>query len=181
MDKNVFYFLIGAAAIIVVSIIVLYNRLARLRNKIKQSKSGIDVFLQRRFDLIPNLVETVKGYMQHEENVFTTITELRTNYNKSKDIKSGYELNEKVISLYAVAENYPELKANETMLNLQKVLRETEDDLAASRRLYNSNVTLYNSTIQQFPMSIIAFLFGFDEAELFKADEETKNNVKVEL
>lgn len=181
MDTSVLAIIGGIILFIIIFFIFYYNRLTRLRNKVKQSKSGIDVFLQKRFDLIPNFVESAKAYMKHEKETLEKITELRTNYNTDKNIKTGHELNDKLVNLFATVENYPELKASEGIINLQKVLKDTENDLAAARRLYNSDVTLYNITIKEFPSNISAKIFGFHEEEFFKADEESKNNVNVEL
>ncbi len=167
--------------IFLIFIIIIFNRFINLRNKIKQSKSTIDVYLTQRFDLIPNLVECVKGYAKYEESVYTKIAELRTEYNTSKDLKKGEELNTQCNNLLAVGENNPNLKASEQFLTLQKSLIKMESQLQAARRVYNGDVTLYNTTISTFPSSIFAMLFNFKEEELFEIEEYKKENIKVDL
>ena len=169
--------------IIVLVILSQYNGLVRLRNKVKQSKSGIDVYLNQRFDLIPNLVECVKAYSKHEEKLFIEITELRSQYMKQKDsdIKSAENLNNKLNMIMAVAENYPELKASEQYLNLQRNLVKIESQLQAARRIYNNDVTNYNNKICVVPSNIIAKLFGFKEASLFEIEEYKKENINIKL
>ena len=146
-------------AIVIVVILILlvfiqYNTLTKLKLKVKQSKSGIDVYLQQRFDLIPNLVNTVKGYMTYEKETFENIVKLRTQYNETKDIKVSEELNNQINKIIAVAENYPELKVSEQFLNLQKNLTKIESQLQAARRIYNNDVTKYNTKIKIIPYNI---------------------------
>ncbi len=173
------------AIVIVVILIVLvfisYNTLTKLKLKVKQSKSGIDVYLQQRFDLIPNLVSVVKGYINYEEATVENITILRTQYNETKNIKVSEELNNKINQIIAVAENYPELKASEQFLNLQKNLTKIESQLQAARRIYNNDVTKYNTKINVIPYNIISMLFGFSEEDLFEINEDAKNNISVEI
>ena len=164
------------------SILIIYNNLVKARNKVKQAKSGIDVYLNQRFDLIPNLVECVKGYSKHEQAIFTEIANLRTIYmNKQKDIKSAEVLNNKMNQLIAVAENYPELKASEQYLNLQRTLIKVESQLQAARRIYNMEVTDYNNKISVVPSNIVASLFGFEEANLFEIEEYKRENINIKL
>ncbi len=159
-----------------------YNKLIKLKMKVKQSKSGIDVYCQQRFDLIPNLIETVKGYMKHEEEIFQKVAELRAQYTNTKELKVGEELNQKMNSILAVAENYPELKANEQFLNLQKNLEKMESQLQAARRIYNNDVTNYNTKISMVPYNIVAGIFRFKEEELFQLENsEARKNVDVQL
>ena len=168
--------------VIVILVIVLgkYNNLVKARNKVRQAESGVDVYLNQRFDLIPNLVECVKGYSKHEKEIFTEITNLRTTYMKQpKDIKNAEKLNNKMNQIIAVAENYPELKANEQYLNLQKTLTKLESQLQAARRIYNTEVTDYNNKIYTVPSNIVAKLFGFKEAKLFEIEEYKKENINV--
>ena len=170
------------AFIILLFVLTVYNNLVRARNKVKQAESGIDVYLNQRFDLIPNLVECVKAYSKHEENIFTEIAELRASYmNQKKDIKSAEKLNNKVNQLIAVAEDYPELKASEQYLNLQKTLSKLESQLQAARRVYNLEVTNYNNQISVIPSNIIAMIFGFKEAKLFEIEEYKKENINIKL
>lgn len=176
--------LIGIGIIILLVLIMFgqYNVLVKLKMKVNQSKSGIDVYCQQRFDLIPNLIETVKGYMKHEKEMFENITKLRTEYNNTKDIKVSQELNRQMNSIIATAENYPELKASEQFLNLQKNLSKVESQLQAARRIYNNDVTNYNTKISVVPYNIVASMFNFKSEALFKLeDDNAKNNIKVEL
>lgn len=173
-------------AIIIVFVLILlvfiqYNQLAKLKLRVEQSKSGIDVYLQQRFDLIPNLVNTVKGYMDYEKETFENITKLRNQYNETKNIKISEELNNQINQIVAVAENYPELKASEQFLNLQRNLSKIESQLQAARRIFNNDVTKYNTKINIVPYNIIAILFGFNEESLFQINDETKNNISVDL
>ena len=173
---------IGIIVLLVLIVFGQYNTLVKLKMKVKQAKSGIDVYCQQRFDLIPNLIETVKGYMKHEKEVFENITKLRTEYNNTKDIKVSQELNKQMNSIIAVAENYPDLKASEQFLNLQKNLEKIESQLQAARRIYNNDVTNYNTKISVVPYNIIASMFNFESESLFELeDENAKKNIKVEL
>lgn len=173
-------------AIIIVFVLILlvfiqYNQLTKLKLRVEQSKSGIDVYLQQRFDLIPNLVNTIKGYMDYEKETFEKITTLRNQYNETKNIKISEELNNQINQIVAVAENYPELKASEQFLNLQRNLSKIESQLQAARRIYNNDVTKYNTKINIVPYNIIAMLFGFNEESLFQINDETKNNISVDI
>lgn len=159
-----------------------YNGLVKRKKKVEQAKSGIDVYLTQRFNLIPNLVECVKGYTKHEEKIFEDIAKMRESYMNSKDLKEGAELNTACNSLIAYAENYPELKASEQFLNLQKNLTKMESQLQAARRIYNGEVTAYNTKISVIPTNIIAGICGFKEADLFEIEEaEAMKNVEVKM
>lgn len=173
--------LITLVIIILFFIVIEFNTFVNLKNKIKQSKSSIDIYLTQRFDLIPNLVECVKTYMKYEESVFTKIAELRAEYNNSKDLKKGEQLNSEFNNLLAVGESNPDLKASEQFLNLQKSLIKMESQLQAARRVYNGDVTLYNTTISEFPNNIFASIFNFKEEELFEIEEYKKENIKIDL
>lgn len=169
-------------AILIIIILSLYNNLVKARNKVKQAESNIDVYLNQRFDLIPNLVECVKGYSKHEENIFTEIANLRSAYNKQPtNLKNAENLNNKMNQLIAVAENYPELKASEQYLNLQKNLSKLESQLQAARRIYNMEVTNYNTKIDVVPSNLVASLFGFKHAQLFEIEEYKKENINIKL
>ena len=175
------YVIIVLIVALVIIILIMYNGLVTRKNKIKQAKSSIDVYLTQRFELIPNLVECVKGYMKHEATVMEKVAELRTNYNQTKDLKSGAELNSICNNMIGVAENNPNLKANEQFLELQRSLSKMESQLQAARRLYNSEVTVYNTKIATIPTNIIARICGFKEEELFQADSEARANINIEL
>lgn len=169
-------------AILLIIILALYNNLVKARNKVKQAESGIDVYLNQRFDLIPNLVECVKAYSKHEQTIFTEIAKLRSNYMKQpKDIKSAENLNNKINQLIAVAENYPDLKASEQYLNLQRTLTKLESQLQAARRIYNAEVTNYNNKIEVVPSNLIASLFGFKPAQLFEIEEYKRENINIKF
>ena len=157
-----------------------YNKLVKLRNSVKQSRSGIDVYLNQRFDLIPNLVECVKGYTNYEKSTLENIIKLRTEYMNNKNLKEAENLNNSMNSILAVAESYPELKASEQFLNLQKNLEKMESQLQAARRIYNNDVTKYNTTIETVPTNIIAGLFSFKNEPLFEIEEYKRENIKIE-
>ena len=173
-------------ALIILWIIVAYNRLITLRNRAKEAWSDIDVQLKRRYDLIPNLVETVKGYVVHERELFEKVTEARTRAMGAQTIKEKGEaenfLSNTLKSLFAVAENYPQLRAAENFLELQRELRDTEDKVQAARRFYNGNVRDLNIQIESFPANIIANMFRFAKMEFFETEEEAaREPVKVKF
>ena len=169
-------------AIFIIVILTLYNNLVKARNKVRQAESGIDVYLNQRFDLIPNLVECVKGYSKHEQTIFNEIAKLRADYqNKKNDIKSAENLNNKMNQLIAVGENYPELKASEQYLNLQKTLTKLESQLQAARRIYNAEVTNYNDKVTLVPSNIVARMFGFKEENLFEIEDYKRENINIKL
>ena len=159
-------------------VVVVYNNLIHLQNNIKRSRSGIDVYLKQRFDLIPNLIEVTKGYMNYEENILTKITELRAEYANNKSIDATIKLNSKYNEIMLSVENYPQLKDSEQFLNLQKALSKIESQLQAARRIYNNDVTKYNTRIHVFPNNLITYLFEFKEEELFSFDGDSDVNVK---
>jgi LemA protein len=176
---NPIYIIAVIGIIIIVFIIAEYNKFVQLKHKIKQAKSGIDVYLTQRFDLIPNLVECVKGYAAHEEKVFTEMARLRSEYSKNKDLRAGSELYNKCNEVLALGETNPYLQASDQFLNLQKSIIKMESQLQAARRIYNGDVTLYNTTISTFPNSFFASLFGFHEEELFVIEEYKRENVVI--
>ena len=172
--------------LIILIFIKLYNDLISLRQKVKNGWSQIDVQLQRRFDLIPNLVETVKGYMEHESDVLTKVAELRTSWANATSVKEKSELDGELSgalkTIMAVSENYPELKANENFSQLQEELQNTENKIAFSRQFYNDITTKYNTKLEVVPSNIIASMFHFEPAELFEAEsQEARKNVKVDF
>jgi len=175
------YLLVFLIVVILLCILITYNSIITKRNKARQSKSSIDVYLNQRFDLIPNLVECVKGYMSYEKELLEEITKLRSEYNNSKSLNEASVLNNKCNSVLAVAENYPDLKANQNFLSLQKSLEKMESQLQAARRLYNTDVTAYNTKIHTVPTNIIAKVFGFKDMELFQIEEFKKENIDVNL
>lgn len=177
-------------AVIVIFLIVLvpiliYNGLVRQRNEMQNAWAQIDVQLKRRHDLIPNLVETVKGYATHEEGVFRQVTEARANAIGAQSVGQQAQaenmLTGALKSLFAVAEAYPELKANQNFLALQEELTSTEDRIAYARQYYNDRVTNFSNKIQTFPSNIIAGMFGFKPGELFETDEGERGPVNVQF
>lgn len=173
-------------AVAVVWLVSLYNSLVRMRYRVREAWSDIDVQLKRRYDLIPNLVETVKGYMTHEAGVFEKVTEARARAMgaQTKDEKLGAEniLSGTLKTLFAVSENYPELKANANFLELQRELADTENKIQAARRFYNGNAMEYNTSVETFPTNLIAGVFGFGKEEFFGLESEVeKEPVKVKF
>lgn len=171
--------------LVVVFVWMLYNGLVTAKVRIDEAWSGIDVQLKRRTDLIPNIVETVKGYAKHEKEVFENVTKARSALLGAKGpheaAAANGELTNALKSLFAVAENYPELKASTNFLDLQQQVGDTEDKIAYSRQFYNANVLDYNTKIKVFPNVILAGMFGFKEVEFFKAAEEEKKDVKIQF
>ena len=170
--------------LVVFWIIGQYNGLVTLKQRVKNAWSHIDVQLQRRFDLIPNLVETIKGYTKHEEEVFTKVAALRTSWANATTVGEKAELSNELSgalkTIMAVSESYPELKANQNFIQMQEELQNTENKIAYSRQFYNDTVTKYNTKLLVFPTNLIAGMLHFTEEELFKVDsEEAKKNVKV--
>ena len=171
---------------IVIFFVVVYNSLVKSRQKVKNAWSQIDVQLQRRFDLIPNLVESVKGYMAHEEATLTKVTELRTSWANAQSIdekaKLESELSGALKTIMAVSENYPDLKANQNFLSLQNDLKDTENKVSYARQFYNDTVTMYNTSLEVFPKNFVASMFKFQPESLFEVkSEEARNNVKVDF
>ena len=174
-----------ALAVIVLFVIATYNKLVTLRARIKEAFSGIDVQLKRRIDLIPNIVETVKGYARHEKEVFENVTKARSSMMNAGSLEEKASANNMISdalkSLFAVAEAYPDLKANANFQELQRQLEDTEDKIAYSRQFYNSNVLEFNTAIQVFPSSLIAGMFGFTSEQFFAASEKERENVSVKF
>ncbi len=172
-------------AVLVFLIIAVYNSLIVLRNRVREAEASIDVQLKRRIDLIPNLVETVKGYAKHEKTLLENITKARSALLSAKTMDEKAQANNMLTdtlkSLFAVAENYPDLKANQNFLELQRQLEDTEDKIAYARQFYNSAVLEYNNKIQMFPSNLIAGMFNFKEEQFFEAEPEAKEKVKVKF
>jgi len=165
--------------------LMVYNGLIRQRNQVKEAWSDIDVQLKRRYNLIPNLVETVKGYATHEREAFENVTQARARAmgasTPEEQAKAENMLSSTLKSLFAVAEAYPDLKANANFLELQRELSDTENKIQAARRFYNTNVKDYNTAIQQVPKNVIANLFKFKAEEFFEAEEAEKELPKVQF
>lgn len=167
------------AVFLAIIAVVIYDKIVSLKLKVEQAESTIDVYLTQRFNLIPNLVECVKEYEIYEKSIFSEIIEKRSSYLKNKKIKEGEELDKELTNVIANVENYPELKANEQFLQLQKSLTKMENQLQAARRIYNQSVNEYNTTIKTIPSNIIATIFRFKEINYFDAENETKENINV--
>lgn len=177
--------LIVIAVVLLLWAIAIYNGLIVLKNRVDEAWSDIDVQLKRRYDLIPNLVNTVKGYAAHEKEVFEKVTEARSRAmnaeNTADKVEAENALSGTLKSLFALAENYPDLKANQNFLELQRELTDTEDKIQASRRFYNGNVRDFNTKIEVFPNNIFAKMLNFVKREFFEAEGEAKEAVKVEF
>jgi len=172
--------------VIIAWLIAVYNGLIKSRNRVDEAWSDIDVQLKRRYDLIPNLVETVKAYAKHESETFQKVTEARAQAMQAKGIeekgKAENFLSETLKSLFAVAENYPDLKASQNFLQLQDELTDTENKVQASRRFYNGNVRDFNTQIQIFPTNLVAGILGFKKYEFFQVEsEEEREAPKVKF
>lgn len=172
--------------VICIVVVAMYNNLVSLRQRVQNAWSQIDVQLKRRFDLIPNLQETVKGYMAHESETFSKIAELRTAWASSTTVAEkadiSNQLTEALKTIMAVSENYPDLKASESFAQLQEELRNTENKIAYSRQFYNDTVTMYNTKLEMFPSNLIAKAFNFKSSELFEVeDEKEKQNIKIDF
>lgn len=181
----ILWIILGFIALIILWLIAVYNGLITLKNRTKEAWSDIDVQLKRRYDLIPNLVETVKGYAKHERELFEKVTKARTEAIQARGMAEKAQkenmLSETLKSIFAVAENYPDLKASQNFLELQEELTDTEDKIEAARRFYNGNVRDFNIKIQVFPNNLIARQLGFREFELFEAKGVEKESVKVKF
>lgn len=182
----IFYIILGLIALLIIYGIAVYNRLIKLKNRVENAWSQIDVQLQRRHDLIPNLIETVKGYMKHERETLESVTKARTALMSAQGVAekamADNMLTNALKTLFAVAESYPDLKASQNFLELQVELKGTEDKIAFSRQFYNDSVQRFNTEIQLFPNNIIANMLGFKEKEYFEVkDEETRKNVHVQF
>ena len=182
---NPLYIVIGVLVLIGGWLLMTYNSLVTLRNRVKEAWSQIDVQLKRRSSLIPNLVEAVKGYVKHEKEVLENVTKARSALMGAGSLGEKAAANDMLTgalkSLFAVAEAYPDLKASENFKELQQELSDTETKVAASRQFYNTNVLDLNNSIEQFPSSLVASMFGFKQEEFFKASEEEKKDIEVKF
>lgn len=175
---EVLIILLIVLALIVAFGVGMYNALVSFRNRVKQGWAQIDVMLKRRSDLIPNLVETVKGYASHEKETLDAVIKARSNFDSAKSVKeemdASNQLTQTLGKLFALSESYPDLKANQNFLRLQEDLSDTENKIATARGSYNGVVTVYNNKVEQFPSSIVASMFKFEIAEFFNIPEEEK-------
>ena len=184
MASVLLWALLGVLGIIVLYVIATFNSLIGLRNRVNNAWSQIDVQLKRRYDLIPNLINTVKGYMKHEKGVLTEVTKMRSSLisgSMSQKSKASDSISNALKTIFAVADDYPKLQASENFKMLQEELSGTESKIAYSRQFYNDNVMTLNNKIQQFPSNVIANMLKFKEREFFKTEEVEKKNIKVEF
>ena len=179
------YIIIGIIVILLIYILITYNSFINSRNLVKEAFSTMDIYLKKRWNLIPNLIEVVKGYSKYENETLTKITSLRSSSYDELTMDNKIDINEELSkclsNIFAVSENYPELKANELYTNLSNNLISIEDEIANSRKYYNGTVRNFNNKIQMFPNNILAKLFRFKEFKMFEANAEEKNNVGVNL
>ncbi len=177
------WIVLGILIAAVLAVIFIFNSLVTAKNRVDEAWSDIDVQLKRRYDLIPNLINTVKGYAAHEKEVLEKVTEARTNAISAQTVqdqgKAENMVSQALKSIFAVAENYPQLKANENFLALQQELTDTEDKIQAARRFYNANVRDFNIKIEVFPNNLMAGMLGFKHRDLFETEEAEKGPVEV--
>ena len=179
------WIILAVIILIIIYVFILYNSFISLDNKVKEAFSTMDVYLKKRWDLIPNLVETVKGYAKYEEETLTRVTKLRNNvYNEmtnDEKIINNEELSSDVSKIMALKESYPELKANENFIDLSNKLTKIEDDIANARKYYNGTVRIYNNKVQMFPNNIFAKIFNYKTKRMFEASLEDKQNIRINL
>ncbi len=179
------YIIIAIIVLIIIYALTVYNSLVKLNNKVKEAFSTMDVYLKKRWDLIPNIVETVKGYASHEQETLKEIVALRNSaYDTMTDeekIKTNTELSNGINKIMALAEAYPDLKANENFKDLSNQLAKVEEDIANSRKYYNGTVRIYNNKVEMFPSNIFAGLFGHKTKAMFEVSAAERENVKVQF
>ena len=179
------YIVISIIILVLLVILAQYNSFVNLNNRVKEAFSTMDVYLKKRWDLIPNLTETVKGYVKHERSVLEEVVKLRnSSYDKmslSDKIETNQQLSSGLSKIMAIAENYPDLKASQNFSDLTHQLSKIEDDIANSRKYYNAVVRKFNTKVEMFPSNIIATIFNFKSQKMFESSESERNNVKVEF
>lgn len=179
------YIIIGIVVLLIIYIITLYNSFVQLNNKVDEAFSTMDVYLKKRWDLIPNMVETVKGYAKHEKETLEKVISLRNsayeNMSDEEKIKANEQLTSGINKIMALAEAYPDLKANENFKDLSNQLTKVEEDIANSRKYYNGVVRIYNDKVKMFPSNIFAGLFGYKAKKMFETDAAERENIKVEF
>ena len=177
------YLIIGVIALLVIYVLVTYNVFVKMKNRVDESFSTMDVYLKKRWDLIPNIVETVKGYAKHEKSTLSDVIKLRNgaydNMSSDEKIKANQQLSKGITKIMALAEQYPDLKANENFKDLSTQLTKIEDEISNSRKYYNGTVREFNDKVQMFPSNIVAKIFGYKAKIMFEATEEERKNVKV--
>ena len=179
------YIIIAIVVILLLLILPSYNNFVKLNSKVEEAFSTMDVYLKKRWDLIPNIVETVKGYANHEKSTLEEIVKLRNssydNMSMDSKVDTNNKLSQGINKIMALAESYPELKANENFKELSKELSKVEDDIANSRKYYNGTVRDFNNAVRMFPSNIVAMIFGYKEKNMFTTNDSERENVKVEF
>ena len=179
------YGILGVVAVLFLAFIGIYNKLAKLKVMVEEASSDIETFLKQRYDMIPNLVEIVKGYAKHESATLEKVTEMRTKAMSAGTLPEKMKLEDGLTSaiskIFAVAENYPDLKANTNFIQLQATLKELEESIQKSRRYYNGAARDFNTAIVVFPTNLIAQLFGYKKVDFFEASQEEQKNVEVKF
>ena len=177
------YIVIAIVVIIVLYALITYNNFIKLKNTVKEAFATMDVYLKKRWDLIPNIVETVKGYAKHEENTLKEVVELRnSSYDSMSDdekVKANQKISKDINKIMLLAESYPDLKANTNFQDLSRELSKVEEDIANSRKYYNGAIEMFNNKVEMFPSNIFAKLFGYKPKEMFETDEQERENIKV--
>lgn len=179
------YIIVGIIVLLVIYFISTYNGLVRLNNTVKEAFSTMDVYLKKRWDLIPNIIETIKGYTKHEKETLSEIVNLRSgsydNMSDDEKVEANNKLSQGITKLMAIAEAYPDLKANENFRDLTNQLSSVEEDIANSRKYYNGAVKTFNNKVEMFPSSIVASILGYKAKKMFEANDSERQNVKVEF
>ncbi len=179
------YIVVAVVIIILLFTFSTYNSLVKLNNRVEEAFSTMDVYLKKRWDLIPNIVETVKGYAKHEKETLEEVINLRNNsydkMNTNDKVKVNNKISQEITKLMAIAEAYPELKTNENFKDLSNQLTKVEDDIANARKYYNGTVRNFNDKVQMFPSNIVASILGYKTKNMFEASENERENIKVKL
>jgi LemA protein len=179
------YIVVAVVIIILLFTFSTYNSLVKLNNRVEEAFSTMDVYLKKRWDLIPNIVETVKGYAKHEKATLEEVINLRNNsydkMNTNDKVKVNNKISQEITKLMAIAEAYPELEANENFKDLSNQLTKVEDDIANARKYYNGTVRKFNDKVQMFPSNIVASILGYKTKNMFEASENERENIKVKL
>ena len=177
------YIVIAVIVIIIIYAFITYNNFIKLKNMVKEAFATMDVYLKKRWDLIPNIVETVKGYAKHEENTLKEVVELRnSSYDSMSDdekVKANQKISKDINKIMLLAESYPDLKASTNFQDLSRELSKVEEDIANSRKYYNGAIEMFNNKVEMFPSNIFAKLFGYKPKEMFETDEQERENIKV--
>lgn len=179
------YIVIAIIVIIIIYAFITYNNFIKLKNMVKEAFATMDVYLKKRWDLIPNIVETVKGYAKHEENTLKEIVELRNNsYDNMTDdekVQTNQRISKDIGQIMLLAESYPDLKASTNFQDLSRELSKVEEDIANARKYYNGVIEMFNNKVEMFPSNIFAKLFGYKTKEMFETDERERENIKVQF